>query len=256
LESMREINEQIDANPETIVRGIAKRWVGSHADVLMEAWRKCDRAATHRPMWTHFGLFKYVWLCPIAPDLTALKPEEIAYYKTIGITDLEIIQGLGSGVPREADEKNRDYVLREMYEKNTLPDLRDAVTILDGEIARATGKESEVLRYQRDHIQMAYLYERAHYNWYEAGRHLAPGANPGAGRTMPEIIDDEIETTQALIALLEGRQEQFMRIYPSDFMTYEFGPSFVNQLKERIKVMQSHRKDRSRILEPEKAPAY
>jgi hypothetical protein len=35
---------------------------------------------------------------------------------------------------------------------------------------------------------------------------------------------------------------------PSDYMTYEFGPGLVTQLKQRIPVMQAHRSDPPRSL--------
>jgi hypothetical protein len=248
-EAMRLINEQIDADPTGLVRGIAERWVGAkYAPALIEAWTKCDYATTHRPMWAHAGLPKYALPGPLVPDLTALPREEIAYYRTIGLDDLELIQGLGAWLPQEADERNRDYVLHELYEKETLPLLCEAVALLEKEAGRATGAALEVLQRQRDHIYVAYLYQRSHYNWYEAGRYLAPGADPGRDRTMPQIVDDEIQNTRDWIAILDGRIEQFFRTYPSDFMTYEFGLGFVDHLQARLRVMTAHRNDPPRSL--------
>ena len=65
---------------------------------------------------------------------------------------------------------------------------------------------------------------------------------------MRQIVDDEMVVTKALIQLLAGRQEIFMRTMPSDYMTYEFGPGFVDHLAERLKVMQAHRNDRPKSL--------
>lgn len=65
---------------------------------------------------------------------------------------------------------------------------------------------------------------------------------------MPEIVDDEIANTQAMITLLDGRQAQFVRTMHSDSMTYEFGPGFTEQLKLRVAVMQRHRNDPPRSL--------
>jgi hypothetical protein len=92
---------------------------------------------------------------------------------------------------------------------------------------------------------------RSHYNWYEAGRYLAPSENPGHDRTVPEIVDDEIQVTKQTIALIEGRAERFLRLMPSDHMTYEYGTGMVEQLKKRIPLMQAHRNNKPRSLTKE-----
>jgi len=251
-QAMKRINEDIAASPDTVVRQIAEEWVGKeHAEILTAVWKKCDHAWTHRPVWTHFGLFKYAWPGPLVPDLKGLRSKEVAYYRTVGVDGLEQIQGFGAFLPQEADERNRDYVIHELYEKQTLPDLLAVANTLESEAAKAKDEAARVLRQQSEHVRFAYLYMRSHYNWYEAGRYLAPSENPGRDRTMREIVDDEIEVTKQTIALLDGRAEQFMRVMPSDFMTYEFGPGLVNQLKARIPVMQAHRDDQPRDLSSE-----
>jgi hypothetical protein len=135
-----------------------------------------------------------------------------------------------------------------LYENRTLAGLAQAVALLEQEIAAADPAPAAVLRRQRDHIQFGYLVQRSHYNWYEAGRYLVPGADPGSGRSMTEIVDDEIANTRAMIDLLDGRQARFVRTMHSDTMTYEFGPGFTGQLERRIAVMETHRLDRPRNL--------
>ena len=251
-ETMKAVNRRIDADPGAIVRGLAERWVGKrHALALVTAWTLCDRAWTRRPMWNHGGLPKQALPGPLVPDLKALKREEIAYYRTVALDDMELIQGQAAFVPHEADERNRDFVLRQLYERETLPMLRRAAATLEAEARRAAPKAAAVLRRQAEHILYAYLYQRSHYNWYEAGRYLSPGPKPGRGRSMRAIVDDEIRVTRQMIRMLRGRQEQFIRTMPSDFMTYEFGPRFVEHLKLRIRVMQAHRNDRPRDMSSE-----
>lgn len=248
-DAMKAINDDIGAKAEDLVRQIAERWVGKpHGAALIAAWKDCDWAWSRQPFWSHFGLTKPALPGPLVPDLTTLKPEEIAYYRTIGLADLEMIQGVGSWVPHEPDERNRDFVLREIYEKETLPMLRRAVRTLEKQAARASAKAKKVLLQQADHIRVAYLYQRSLYNWYEAGRHLAPGKNAGRGRSMRQIVDDEIQNTRAWIKALDGHLDQFVCTYPSDYMTYTLGPSFVEHLQQRIPVMQAHRQDLPRNL--------
>ena len=248
-DAMKAINADIHADAEAVVRRIAVAWVGRrYADVLVAAWRKCDDAWTERPLWTHNGLSKPALPGPLVPDITRLKATEIAYYRTVGLDELERIQGIGSHIPYEVDERNRDFVLHEMYEKATLPRLRTAASQLERAAHGAPKKVAAILRRQAEHIRFAWLIQRSHYNWYEAGRYLAPGARPGRDRSMRQIVDDEMAVTRALIQLLAGRQEIFMRTMPSDYMTYEFGPGFVDHLAERLKVMQAHRNDRPKSL--------
>lgn len=248
-EAMRLINENVTADPTALVTGIAERWVGqARAARLVEIWRQCDQAWTHRPMWTHFGLLKYAFPGPLVPDLTALRAYEIAYYRTVALDTLENIQGLGAWLPMESDERNRDYVLHEIYQRETLPVLRDSVALLEQEAQQASGAAREAWQCQRDFLYLAYLYQRTHYNWYEAGRYLSPGDNPGRGRSLVAIIDDEMENTRLFIEFLRGRAERFLRLYPSDFMCYEFGPSLVTHLEQRLVVMQAHRHDPPRSL--------
>jgi hypothetical protein len=249
MEAMKAINADITADADAVVRGIAESWVGSkHAGALVEAWRLCDRAWTQRPLWNHGGLPKQALPGPLVPDLTALQPEETAYYRTVALDDLEKIQGLGAFIRHEPDERLRDYVIGELYEKQTLAGLARAVELLDREAAAADATTAAVLRRQRDHIHFGYLVQRSHYNWYEAGRYIVPGEKPAQGRSMAGIVDDEIATTRAMIAMLEGRQDQFIRTMHSDTMTYEFGPGFTGHLKLRIEVMRKHRNDPPRSL--------
>ena len=247
--AMKAANDDIGADAGKLVHGIAVGWVGRrHADALADAWKICDRAWTHRPVWAHFGLAKQAMPGPLVPDLTLLAPSETAYYRTTGLDALDRIQGIGAFVPHEADERNRDFVLNQMYEKETLPGLRRAISMLEKSARDADPKVAAILTRQAEHIRFAWLVQSSHYNWYEAGRYLAPGTKPGPGRSMREIVDDEIKVTRALVRLLKGRQEIFMRTMASDFMTYEFGPGFVDHLARRIEVMKAHRNDRPRSL--------
>ncbi len=86
------------------------------------------------------------------PDLTALRSEETAYYRTMALDDWERIQGLGAFVRHEPDERIRDYVVGELYEKQTLPGLARAATLLEKEAAGADAASATVLLRQRDHI--------------------------------------------------------------------------------------------------------
>ncbi len=249
MEAMKAANADIEGDPESLILKIAQDWVGDqHAAALVEAWRRCDLAWTRRPMWNAIGLHKQAMPGPLVPDLQASSPEETAYYRTVALDDLERINGRGYYIRHESNERDRDYVLDEIYSKETLPGLLKAVELLEKEAAGANAAAAEILLRQRDHVRFAYLTQRTYFNWYEAGRHIVPGADPGRGRSITEIVDDEIANTIEMIGLLEGRQNQFMRTMPSDGMTYEFGPGFTQHLKERIKVMRRHRNDRVRTL--------
>jgi hypothetical protein len=244
IASMKAINADINADPDTVVKSIAEGWVGAkHADVLFEAWKLCDQVWTRRPMWTFVGLPRQALPGPLVPDITILTDEETAYYRTVALDDLDEIQGKGAFIRHEPDERVRDYVLHELYEKQTFAGLLKAVEILEQEAGKAESEIAEILLRQRDHIYFGYLYQRSHYNWYEAGRYIVPGDDPGHDRSMVEIIDDEIETTRKMIELLEGRQEQFIRMKYSDEWTYNVGPSFTEHLKIRIGLMEKHRDD-------------
>src|SRR6266436_3760230 len=65
--------------------------------------RPTDRKSTR--LNSSHGYISYLHSFPTrrSSDLTALKPEEIAYYRTLGLADLELIQGLGAWLPYEAD---------------------------------------------------------------------------------------------------------------------------------------------------------
>lgn len=244
LAAFRAINENISAKPDTIVRGIAVSWAGEkYADVLLNAWKECDFAHCRRPNWV-CGINKILFPGPMVPDLTVLKPEEQSYYKTIAIADLERIQGVGSFIPFEADERNRDYVLDKIYDKETLPGLEHAASLLEKAARTASPKAATVLKKQAEHIRFAWLFQRTHRNWYESGQHLVQSVGANPRRQFAQIVDDEISVTREMIKLLDGRVAHFIRSYPSDNMTYEFGDGLVGQLRTRIEVMQRHREDK------------
>ena len=150
---------------------------------------------------------------------------------------------MGCFIPFERDEQNRDYVLNEIYDKETLPGLEHAASLLEKASAIGSPETSAILTQQAEHIRFAWLFQRTNRNWYEAGQHLVQGVGANPRRPFAEIVDDEIDVTREMITLLEGRAERFIRSYPSDNMTYELGNGLVGQLRTRIEVMQSHRDD-------------
>jgi hypothetical protein len=245
------INADIKADADKIVRAIAEKWVGKkHAQVLFDAWKKFDHAWSRRPMWT-VGIHKEAWPAPLVPDLTLVTPEEKAYYHTIGGGELDRISGIGWYLPQESDERNRDYVIGEIYEKQLLPVLLECSNILAKEAAKATGEAAKVLKNQSEHMRFGHLFMRTHYNWYDAARYLIPSDNPRYGRTMQEIVDDEIKNTEETIKLIDGQADRFLCLMLSDHMTHEIGKGIVGQLKKRVVVMKAHRKDKARNLSKE-----
>ncbi len=260
MAAMQAANAEINADAEALVRRIARTWVGdAHADALVQAWRLCDRAITHRPLWSHsFTGVKDALPGPLVPDLTRLTLDERAYYRTTMLDDLEQTNGFGYYVPHQDDEAVRDYVLHTLYDEELFPTLDAALALLDGALETAHGEAAAVLTGQRDHIRCFRLWMRSSYNWLEAGRYIVPGAGQGTGRSLPAIIDDELQVTEALIALLDGRHEQFLTTFYSDAMPDLPGPSFVDHLKQRIPIMRRHRNDPPGVLTArlEKLHAY
>lgn len=247
--------EDISLNTDALMQSIAQRWVGSeHAGLLVEAWRRCEEAITRRPLWNHFfGWEKQMLPGPLVPDLTALTAQEKSYYWGLGQQDLERVQGVGYFVPHEPDEANRQYVLEHEYRGRTLPRLEQSLALLEQGEREAPAAARAVFRCQREHVLLAYLFQRSQYNWFEAGRYLAPGKNPGPGRTMVQIIDDEIEVSQQMHQLMAGstgneHQSRLLKTFWSDHMMYQHGPGFTGFLLRRISVMQAHRLDQPRSL--------
>lgn len=239
----RVMNGNIYAEAHEVIRGIALDWVGeTHADALVRAWKECDFAHSRRPNWV-WSITKMQLLGPLVPDLHALQPEELVYYKTIALEQLERIQGVGAFIPFEADERNRDFVLDEIYDKETLPGLERAVTRLEEAAGTAAADIAAILTRQAEHIRLAWIFQRMLRSWYEAGQHLMPGAGAKPRRAFAEIVDEEIANTRAMIALVDGRVPQFLRAYPSNSLTYDFGFGFAGQLRKRIEVMVRHRND-------------
>ena len=106
----------------------------------------------------------------------------------------------------------------------------------------------QIYQGQAEHIRFAWLFQRMNRSWYEAGQHLVPGVGAKPRREFGEIVDEEIAITRAMIALLDGRVRQFIRSYPTNSMTYEFGDGLVDQLRSRVEVMERHRDDIPRPL--------
>ena len=184
-EALKKINEDIKGDPDKIVRGIAEKWVGKkHAEVLFNAWKKCDYTYNRRPLWT-IGLHKEAWPAPAGARLDprdsrrkGLLPHHRRGRNWSGF------QAWAVYLPQESDERNRDFVIGELYEKQTLPVLLNIADTLAKEAAKATGEAAKMLKNQSDHIRFAYLYTRTHYNWYDASRYLIPGEIPAtAGRS-------------------------------------------------------------------------
>jgi hypothetical protein len=249
-EVVKALLQDIDRDGDELIREFAGRWVGRpHADALVEAWRLSDTAMTRRPLWNHFfGWDKQLMPGPLVPDLTRLTPDQRSYYHGIGHQDLDRIQGLGCFLPHEPDERNRDHVLEHGYRRGSLTQLTQAVSLLRDQAATAAAEVRTVLLGQAEHIEFSLLWQRSACNWFEAGRYLLPGREPRFERSLTQIIDDEIDLSLRMHALIDGRADRFIKLFWSDHMMYQHGPGFPQNLLRRVEVMRAHRDDPVRAM--------
>ncbi len=197
---------------EQTVRSVAEEWVTlAHSDPLMEAWRLCDRAYRQRPLWVHsFGFG------PIVPR--AGEKVKVPRY----------------GSP--LDESYRTWMLRR-YESHVFPLLKEADKLLSKEIINAKGKARGCLESHRLQIGVFYHWQRSQYNRLESGRFLEPGmGDPEIERSIPEIIDDEIQNIQELMELARGHAVELFTIYSREDI-------FGEDMENNIATMKAHRDD-------------
>ncbi len=216
----REVVQRYIQHPEDsteeVVRSVAEDWVTSaHAGALVDAWRLCDRAYRQRPLWCHYFSFS-----PIVPDA-----------------------GEEGEIPRSGslmDEKYRTWMLRR-YENHVFSLLKEANKLLSKEIRNATGKARDCLEDHRRQIGVFYHWQRSQYNRLESGRFLEPGrGDPEVERSMPGIVDDEIQNIQELMELVHGHVDEVLANQEDLFMS---------SMENNIAIMKAHRDD---ILRPRK----
>jgi hypothetical protein len=233
-----------EESPDQVIRAVAEEWVGAAlAGDLCRTWQLCDKAACERPYWTpYFGLR----VEPLVPDPERLTDEERSYYQSGPPSPLSLLPGAHPLSILRRREDSRAWIVRR-YWSHALPPLQEAIRTLTGAVERARGEEASViLKTQR--VQMAVFMEwlRSQCNWMEAGGYLVPGKGaPRLDRSMIQIINDEIATTERLIQLVEGRVDQVL--VTSD-ATGGRGSRLIQSLKTRIELMKKHREDPIRAI--------
>lgn len=74
------------ANPDSVVRAAATRWVGSkYATDLVSIWRQANTAVEASPVLPQYGNYGFTryrfWVRPFVPDIGAIPPEKRQYYE-------------------------------------------------------------------------------------------------------------------------------------------------------------------------------
>jgi hypothetical protein len=223
---------------------VAQEWVGPDlAGDLCRAWRLCDQAACQRPFWTPYF---HLHLEPLVPDPGALTQEERSCGRPVSSSPMSLLPGAHPLTLLQRREESRAWIVRRFW-THVQPPLQEAVDLLTAAQARAPGeRKQQALDAQR--VQMAVFLEwlRSQCNWMEAGGYLVGGqGTPAPERSLVQIIDDEVASTQRLIQWLEGRVDQVMATSEA---AGDQGPRLIQILQARIAVMRSHRGDAIRAL--------
>ena len=244
---------QLDPVPTTgdTVHAIAEQWIGrEHAEALTRAWHTVDAAQRTRPLWCHsFGYSQALMPGPIVPDFAALTDEAYAPFDHAALRDLDRVPGQHRLRVLRIDETERTWMLN-TYRQTTLPRIAEAERLCREEAGRCRDADGKAcLLEQADHIHHFGLWQRSARNWCEAGAFLAPGTGaPAPTRSMAAVIADEIETTEALAALLGDRPERLLYLGTCAELLYKKATDFVAQLRQRAAVMRAHRTDAPRPI--------
>ena len=231
-------------SPDHAVQQVAREWVPSdHAESLVTAWRLCDQAYRQRPLWVwSFGFKMQLFPGPLVPDASILDAGEKTYYYNARVACTDRIPGSDYRSCLRHEESYRSWMLHR-YEGNALNFLKEAMDGLRVEAGRAHCDDAGMcLASQFRQIGVFECWLRSQYNWLEAGRFLAPGEGQAtAGRSLPEIIDDEIENTRTMAELTDGHVEE---LFDDTYRPlFSFEDTLKNALETRIQVMRTHRAD-------------
>jgi hypothetical protein len=203
----------------------------------------CDRAACERPYWTPYF---HLHLEPLVPDAELLTEEERACGRPQRKSKLFLLPGSHPLTALRRKEESRSWIVRRFW-THVQPPLQEAVDILTSAIAQAAAAPARAaLEDQRAQMAVFLEWLRSQCNWMEAGGYLVAGqGTPCPQRSMVEIIDDEVATTERSIQWLEGRVDQVLSTADA---SGDQGPRYLGNLRTRIAVMRAHRNDPVRSI--------
>ncbi len=229
-----------EESPDQVIRVVAEEWVGSDlAGDLCRAWQLCDKAACERPYWTpYFGLNWFIE--PLVPNSEMVTEEERSYCQSGKFSKLSLLPGSHPLSILQRREDSRAWIVGR-YWSHVLPPLQESIDTLSSAMKCAGEEVREILEIQRTRIAVFMEWLRSQCNWMEAGGYLVPGkGTPKPERSMTQIIDDEVATTERLIQLVEGKVDG---ILTTSDATGGKGLRLVENLKVRAELMKRHRED-------------
>jgi hypothetical protein len=259
-EVVRMFQTETDGNTDSLVAGMAERWVGaSRAPRLAGAWRDADsacRAFPDVPLYGNAWAFPWyrLWVRPFVPDIEKIPSNERAYYEEYmiatfnnpALVDFEIDALWDLIPPAQASE------IVAQCDRNVWRTLDRAIaTLHDG--ATAPGSEESAVRVftdQYDRLVALRCYFRTLRNvaaWI-ADVHGYLGSARDAEKQVwlqrtRAMLRDETENTKALLELWKRSHTQFMPLSTVGETWSAYGDNFGKLLERKIALMEAHRND-------------
>ena len=248
-----------EADPGSVIARMAHRWVGDEfAHGLMEAWSHAEEAILAfphvTPLYTTFGFVWYrLWARPLVPNIEAVPAEERAYYQDFMCT-----------TPHNPN--NVDLSRDVLFQLTTVEDCRKALDRIDANVweplDRAIGVLEDLQKRARSTLGPGNAIEdqlvrlKALRCWLMTQRAVAAWIvgvcgymqaatdieRAGCRRIIDEMIEQELENSQQLLALLDSGVE-FMATTDRGETALMHGRNLHELLDRRMVLMAQHRGD-------------
>jgi hypothetical protein len=273
-EVLREMHFQPDLNIDDFVKGMAARWVGAtHAPQLVQAWKLFEAAYRGYPpvyLYSGFGHSWYkLWTRPIVPDIEKISEADRAYYEKFMLTTPHNPTRVDLNRDVMFKLMTPDYALRiaRRIDANVYPSLDQSILVLTAALKALDPAEAAfaVFRDQYERMVGFKCWVRTLRNvaaWI-AGVHTflqtaEPAPKAEARQLVHDLVVDEIQNAQELLALWSAASSEFMMISDIGETTFIYGENFGQKVQRKIELMQGRENDEP-FIDPDfmwRVPGY
>ena len=247
------------ASDEDILTAVLSSWNGLELkDSLLAAWADADESVQERPVWRPpFGRDLHLIIGPIVPDFERLTPDDMAYYDHVCFDEMQTIHGPLWYLPDLGSAAEYEYALRK-YEQHTLPLMERACSTLQQLCSSApqpsphntneSPPAQAIAAEQLIHLQLHQSNLTSQHHWVQMIYLQHGGDLP---TTTSDIVAREIANTHRLLDLLGDQAAKLLDLAPLPGQLYMLGPNVLDQLRQRIAVMEHHQHDAPAALAPQ-----
>jgi len=259
-EMLRIFQYNSDANPDTLIRGIAEKWTNGQAtEHLVNAWAAIEKAVGYFPnistLYNTIGFTWYrLWTRPLVPDIDALLNNERDYYEDMMCTTPHNPNNIDLSKDVLFNIASFEHCSQAMNQMDEFvwPAIDEAIEILGQAIAEVSNPP-DVLQDQlvRTKALRSWLMTQRNVAAWVTGVHGYLNSKDLAEKKMyqsiiDQMIDLELDNMDGLLELFNQKIE-FIALMDTGETPLMYGKDIQNQIRIKQNLMRKYRNLRPRI---------